>query len=409
MARTQTFQNIATVSRAGTALDLDWDFTNGGSVGTIRTFANNIPRVASRGLLVEESATNHIRNVEGLGGSGTTAPTNWVEVVAGTGSSTRTWSIQTINGVRHAVVRFVGTGLSGFSYRIDIDGRNVVAASVGQTWTLSSGFILLAGSIPVTPAFQLRERDATTAPISGATSGTNLTGDLRSHRRFVHTRTLTEATVATINPELQFSGLSGAVDFTIALPLPDLKQRAWASSPIYTVDNTSATTTRVADVMTIPRSAWYNPAGMTLYCDWIGRATVNRAVPVALHKDGNLRHYFYVDNLGEVRLFVWDGATLLPTATLLAFSIGAAAPRRLKSCLYLSDSVVKWVVASETGQLFENYAITPARSLQLTDAALDLKFRDTATGDRQPQDYVRDVRVFPRELTNAQMRDLCRF
>jgi hypothetical protein len=403
MARTQTFQNIATVSRAGTALDLDWDFTNGGSVGTIRTFANNIPRVTSRGLLVEESATNHIRNVEGLGGSGSTPPTNWLE--ANLGTYTSSWSIGTINGVRHAIVRVSGTS-TATNYRIDIDGRNVIAATVVQTWTFSSGFILLAGAIPVTPSLRITERDSGGVLI-GSPTAVMLTGDIRSHRRFVVTRTVSGATVATINADLIFTGLTGAVDFTIALPLPDLKQRAWASSPIYTVDNTTATTTRVADVMTIPRSAWYNPAGMTLYCDWIGRATVDRAVPVALHKDGNLRHYFDVRSSGELRLTLLDGADIISPP--VAFNIGTAAPRRIKAAAYFSDSVVKFVAASETGQLFENYALTPARSLQLTDAALDLKFRDATTSDRQAQSYVRDVRVFPRELTNAQMRDLCRF
>jgi hypothetical protein len=402
MARTQTFQNIATVSRAGTALDLDWDFTNGGSVGTIRTFANNIPRVATRGLLAEESATNHIRNVEGLNGAAGTLPTNWND--GQTGTYTRDFSIGTINGVRHAIVRVHGTS-TAVNLRFDIDGRNVVAASVGQTWTFSCGFVLLAGSIPVTPQLQLRER--TGAGVStGTPSNINLTGDLRTHRRFVVTRTVAAADVATINPEVIFPSMSGAVDFTIALPLPDLKQRAWASSPIYTVDNTSATTTRVADVMTIPRSAWYNPAGMTLYCDWIGRATVDRAVPVALHKDGNLRHYFYVEANGNLILFVWDGANIVAQT---AFNIGTAAPRRIKAAAYFSDSVVKFVAASETGQLFENYALTPARSLQLTDAALNLKFWDATTPGRQAQSYIRDVRAFPRELTNAQMRDLCRF
>jgi hypothetical protein len=402
MARTQTFQNIATVSRAGTALDLDWDFTNGGSVGTIRTFANNIPRVTSRGLLVEESATNHIRNVEGLGGSGTTAPTNWV--VFNQGSYTLNWSIGTINGVRHAVLRVSGTasGVNLLSLRIE---TNFAAASVDQTWTFSTGFILLAGSFPGPAVIGLRERDS--GGFSLDATDLTLTGNLRSHRRFVVTRQINQATVLTINPELRFTALTGAVDFTIALPLPDLKQRAWASSPIYAVDNTSATTTRVADVMTIPRSAWYNPAGMTLYCDWIGRATVDRAVPVALHKDSNLRHYFDVRANGELRLTLFDGADIISPP--IAFNIGTAAPRRIKAAAYFSDSVVKFVASSETGQLFENYALTPARSLQLTDAALDLKFQDATTSDRQAQDYIRDVRAFPRELTNAQMRDLCRF
>jgi hypothetical protein len=404
MARTQTFQNIATVTRAGTALDLDWDFTNGGSVGTIRTFANNIPRVASRGLLAEESATNHIRNVEGLGGSGSTPPTNWA--IANAAGYSRDWSIQTINGVRHAVVRVFGSPGGTNTFVIQIDGSNLVAASTGQAWTFATGFILLAGTLPTTPLIRLIERSGGGSFLGSSTQ--NLTGNLSTHRRFVLTRTLTDATVATVNATWEIAGLTGAVDFTIALPLPDLKQRAWASSPIYAVDNTSATTTRVADVMTIPRSAWYNPAGMTLYCDWIGRATVDRAVPVALHKDTNLRHYFYVANNGDLIFSALDATGNLfspPTA----FNIGTAAPRRIKAAAYFSDSVVKFVAASETGQLFENYALTPARSLQLTDAALDLKFRDATTSDRQAQSYVRDVRVFPRELTNAQMRDLCRF
>jgi hypothetical protein len=337
--------------------------------------------------------------VEGLGGGAGTPPTNWN--IANAGGYTQDWSVGVIDGVRHAVLRLHGSPGGTNTYAIRFDGIGFITAAVGQTWTFSTGFILLAGTIPVTPTMVLRERGGASTP----TTNLNLDGNFSTHRRFIVTRTLTVAGTNNITGEMVFSSLPGTVDFTVAFPLPDIKQRAWASSPIYTVDNTTAAVTRVAENISVPRSAWYNPAGMTIYADWNGRATVDRSIPVALHRDGTLRHYFYVNSNGDVVLFSFDGDNIFNQVT--AFNIGTSTSRRLKSCVYWSNGVVKWVVARETGQLFENYAITPARSLQLTDAALNLKFGENTI--RQAQDYVRDVRAFPRELTNAQMRDLCRF
>jgi hypothetical protein len=70
--------SLLTTTRASLAWSDD-------SIGVWRQFANNIPRITDKGLLVEEARTNGIRNNSMQGavvGTPGTPPTNWVPMAS---------------------------------------------------------------------------------------------------------------------------------------------------------------------------------------------------------------------------------------------------------------------------------------------------------------------------------------
>ena len=113
MARTSTFTDLVTVSRASKKTNAGgWDFTNGGTVGTLTEVNNNEPALdGTKGLLIEETSTNEIRNprCEGaVAGTPGTLPTNWL-VVAGGGVTTEVVGSGTEDGWPYLEFRISGT------------------------------------------------------------------------------------------------------------------------------------------------------------------------------------------------------------------------------------------------------------------------------------------------------------
>ena len=88
------------------------------TAGNLIQFPSGAPRITNKGVLIEESRTNSIRNstasngaVAGVVGSGGSLPTNWIKDV-GTGI---TWNVLGTGieyGVDYVDVRFSGTCLS---------------------------------------------------------------------------------------------------------------------------------------------------------------------------------------------------------------------------------------------------------------------------------------------------------
>ena len=130
--------NSLTVSRAssGYAEALD---------GTWVNFGNNIARRTDRGLLVEESRTNSIRNnsMQGaVAGSPGTLPTNW-GVPSLAGLTETVVAVGAVNGIDYIDLRYQGTTTGTILFRY-FESTLQIAASVGQTFTYSS-FLAMAG------------------------------------------------------------------------------------------------------------------------------------------------------------------------------------------------------------------------------------------------------------------------
>jgi hypothetical protein len=240
------------------------------SSGVLTTVANNVPRFdydpatfVPRGFSIEEQRTNSIRNntMQGVvAGTPGTNPTNWTN---STGGLTKTIvGTGTANGITYTDFRFNGTTTSDF-LAIAIDASNVIAASDGQTWTLSAWLSVVNGSTTnITNLFlQLGQYSSVPAFLSNR-NGSNIVSSVTSAlTRFSSTLTTNNASVAFIQPLVVIGFAIGvAIDITLRIGLPQLEQGFSATSVIPT---TNVAVTRNADTATMTGtnfSSWFNPA-----------------------------------------------------------------------------------------------------------------------------------------------------
>ena len=251
-----------------------------GSDGVLQTAATNEPRFdhnpttgESLGLLVEEARTNSIRNNTGVGAvSGTpgTLPTNWTQS-NNTGLAANVVGTGTENGITYIDLRVNGTTTGTGQTNIVLETSIGVAATTGQTWSLSSYLKIQAGSLTNVSAINLVLQENTavgTAVTAGAQATTIPTSSLGTYRP-TFTRTLSGGvTVAAVMPYIQININTGlVVDFTLRIGLLQLEQGAFATSVIPT---TTATATRAADVASITGtnfSSWYNQTEGTVFAE----------------------------------------------------------------------------------------------------------------------------------------------
>jgi hypothetical protein len=265
----KTFSDIITFTRASTAT-----FFN--SAGVLTSAANDAPRfdydpatLAARGLLIEESRTNSIRNntmVGAVAGTPGTIPTNWA--IAGSGLGTLTQTVVgtgTSNGITYIDVKFSGT-TSTTGFNIAFETATQIAALSGQTWTQSAFFALVGGSITNINnlRFQTEGRDsggATVESFVGSDAKSTLTSSLQ---RLSFSATLASASTAYVRPVFSVNFASGvAIDITLRIGLPQLELGAFATSVIPT---TTTALTRAVDLASVNTlSPWFNASASTVY------------------------------------------------------------------------------------------------------------------------------------------------
>lgn len=186
-----------------------------------------------------QSRSNQIRNNSGTGaavGTPGTVPTNVTIGAIGTLTGSVT-GVSTHNGIDYWGYRISGT-TSTTSHNINLDGAPIIAASNGQTWTLSvflaasgGGFTNITGV-----AVRMAIHDVGTAYLgeNGAPSVINTLPSSLSTRQTT-TGTIANASTAFISPYLQFTFASGvAIDITLRIGWPMLHVGAVALSPMRT-------------------------------------------------------------------------------------------------------------------------------------------------------------------------------
>lgn len=229
--------------------------------------------LAPKGLLIEESRTNYIRNNTMVGavvGTPGTLPTNYT--YTGGGLVANVVGIGYEGGINYVDIQFVGTATSGSS-GLRFEGSTGVTASTDQTWNTS---------------LYIRKISGTTSGISSI--GTNLTYliagagsdaitkiipfgtlDLASIAYNRQNVTLTAVTsgITAVRPQLILGHNIGAnIDITLRIGMPQLEQGAFPTSVIPT---TSAQVTCAADNASMVGtnfSSWYNQSEGTLFAEF---------------------------------------------------------------------------------------------------------------------------------------------
>lgn len=243
------------------------------SSGVMQTAAANTPRFdfdpvthVAKGILLEESRTNSIRNGNMTGaaaGTPGTVPSKWT--IGGAGLGTLVQQIVGTgmeNGVPYVDYRVSGTSsTTAFIIYLDNPYDLAIPAVSGQTWTASVYTKIVAGSLSNLSLFVgSGERNATGGYLAGTNAAFTPTATLA---RYTSTRTFNNASTALATGDIEFDFASGvAIDITLRIGGAQLEQGAFATSYIPT---TSTAVTRQNDALNFPTGAWFSLPASTLY------------------------------------------------------------------------------------------------------------------------------------------------
>lgn len=254
---------------------------------------------SDRGLQLEESRTNYIRNsamqgaVVGVLGAGGALPTNWVVGVAPEGLSLEVVGLGQEDGLDYIDLRYSGVHSTG-NPTFYMEAHSQAVASKGQVWTFSMFVRLVAGSTSgITCNASYTENTGNTVRTSG--SAPFVPGP--EVQRVSLSRAVSNELTTSVRPRPIFSIPGGAtVDFTLRISAPQIELGAHASSPIRT---TSGAVTRAADVVTVPGLhadltqgsmciEWHEELGATgaLRMLWTARASAGHLVRATINADG---------------------------------------------------------------------------------------------------------------------------
>lgn len=234
-----------------------WEFN---ATGTLVQYGNDVAVTAydpgtlvSRGLSLEQAATNSLRNSVAQG------------AVAGTPGTSPNYWIMPGSGVTNCIQTIVGTGVeSGIEY-IDVrfqfsaaqnafitfEQNTAIVAASGQTWT-ASHFVSLAGGSTANLSCRSFISEWTSSGVWNTESNPVFAvsaGPLNARRQTL-TRTLSVASTARVTSAIGVL-TSGPADITLRIGLPMLEQGSVASSPVKT---SGAMATRAADIATSPQA-----------------------------------------------------------------------------------------------------------------------------------------------------------
>ena len=308
-----TGNNLITFTRASSGTFTD-------SAGVLQTASTNIPRFdhnlvtgESLGLLVEEQRINEVRN-NTMGGAVTgtpgTLPTNWGFTGAGLGTlSSSVVATGISNGIDYIDIRIFGT-TSTTSVNVRFENPANVTTVLNDNWTNSAYVAMIGGSTSNITALGVGLIERTSAGAFLISSTTSILSLINSTlTRYNHTRTTNQATVAQIEPNIQFAFNSGvAIDITFRIGLPQIEKALFGTSVIKTTGSTATRNADVADITGTNFSNWYNATEGTLYSEYRNHAIGDSAILEANDNTANERINIRVNGT-DPRFFVNDGGS----------------------------------------------------------------------------------------------------
>jgi hypothetical protein len=265
--------------------------------GIVTSATNNQPRfdynpttLACKGLLIEESRTNNIRNNSMIGavaGTPGTLPTNWT-INSVSGITTSVVSVGTENGITYIDIKASGT--PGASSQVVLNFESIVqmVASNSTAYTGSVYIRTVAGTVNnLGVLYYMLSRTS-----GGGNNGNNqidITSSLSAsaiiNNRQTNTYTMPATNTAYVSSDLRLNLTSGlAIDITLRIGLPQVEQGAFATSVIPT---TTTALTRNADVATMTG---------TNFSDWFNATTGASSVSIIPKSNTTTKPYLSFDD-----------------------------------------------------------------------------------------------------------------
>lgn len=228
--QTVAASSLVSISRASIATQTD-------SSGVWSQVSSNTLAQSNQGLSVWEFRTNGIRNntMQGTAaGTPGTVPTDWFIGSLPTGISSQIVGTGTSNGISYIDIRLFGTAGSTNFPTIYFDGNTNIAATYGQTWTISAFLAEAPSSAGINtpqPTIFIQQNTSGGSFIAnngGVGINLNSTMDRRSF-----SLTLTATTCAFVLPYMSMTLNNGtAYDFTIRIGWPQIENNALVNSTV---------------------------------------------------------------------------------------------------------------------------------------------------------------------------------
>jgi len=204
-----------------------------------------------KGMLVEQTSTNEIRNSEGGGstngviGSGGVLPTNW-GVFTLNGLSAEVIGTGTEKGVEYVDLKFSGTATATASFNVRFESSSQISALQNEIWS-GSVFMKYTDQTanPDLVRLGIQQFDSIGTFLAQDTETITLTNTLTRFKQ--ENITLSNASTDKVTSNVFFSITNTqAYDFTVRFGLPQLEEHPSATSVIKT---TNASVERLRDVI----------------------------------------------------------------------------------------------------------------------------------------------------------------
>jgi len=388
----QTLDSRITFTRASTA-------TYFNSAGVLTSAGNNEARfdynpstLAARGLLIEESRVNSIRNntmvgaVAGVIGSGGVLPTNWSANIAASGVVREVVGTGTEFGINYVDLRFSGTPTTTGALSVQQEPSNSIAGANGQTWAYSVWVKLVAGSFANLNTPQIYIDEYSSAPSYLAGSVSNVGALTSTLTRVTATRTNTNASTAFVVAGYRFfvTAAGTPIDITLRIGLPQMELGAFATSVIPT---TTTALTRSADVASVNTlSPWFNATEGTLFVEAFG--AVGTATYLAANITDGTTEIAGIRNFNNTARFVAQG-----TASGSAGAISSSTTYK-----------AAFAFASGDQAMSVNGAAVLTGTTAITGTPTLMRIGSNSAASSFITAPIRRIAYYPRRLSNAELQ-----
>lgn len=347
-----------------------------------------------KGLLLEESRTNSIRNSIGAGavpgtiGSGGQLPTNWQQNSATNGTLTVLGNASE-SGLPGIDLQIDASAAGNISFNFELPSGSPLTAGATHTGSLFARIV--GGSTAGFTGVQLRLRTDAGTPANGPAVTDILPSLTTALARYQHQQTVAaDATAGRLQLLVFFSGPGS---LTLRLLCPQLEVGPYATSPIIT---TGAALTRAADNLTGALGPWFNAQAGT----FVVEAMLPQLAPAGVFpelielNDGTTQNRFIAYNNAGTANLRWE-----------SYIRGVSQGASLNNGPITAGSAFRFGVGfDDTGQIGcanGGASVTSARARPT--GLTQLRIGSYIGGSSYANGWVRRIQYWPRKLSSAEL------
>jgi len=396
-----------TATGSATFFGAQWN-TGATALPYTQTTTAAVQQYAVKGLLVENTATNGIRNntMQGaVAGTPGTVPTNWfVAFNSITGMSSSIIGTGVQNGVNYVDIRLFGTPSATVAQGIQIgfEGGGTISASASQIWSTSSWVSIVGGSAANITGFVLNTQQYNTG-VFVQSNNVSFTPS-SSWTRYNSTVTFSAAATTHALPLIGMgTTASAAIDITLRVGLPQCELGTYVSSVIPTFGLPGSRGRDEASVAV--NASWYNQTAGTIIVEAVRDtipapgslgASYGRFFSVS---DGTLNNAYSCGTIAA-QVNVYTAVTSGGVETMAFSSLPMTAGAITRCGLAISNASARMALNGTLSGASDSTCTMPTATTMTIGQRSDFSLETTWSG------WIRTVNYYPLRLPNSTLQDL---